>query len=101
MGVCNTEGLRVEGGQEEMTEGLWEGGDGGKGWEVGIALGGLIIVQRGWVAGKGQNGARLCQRKEVTPGSWEQAGEGPRAGQPGGVSAPWGVGLFLAPAWSH
>lgn len=43
----------------------------------GIALGGLIIVQRGWVAGKGQNGARLGQRKEVTAGSWEQAGRGP------------------------
>ena len=68
-----------------MTEGLWEGEDGGQGWGMGIALGGggvsSLRVRRGRVAGKGLNGARLCQRKEGT-GWFLGAGRGGARGWP-------------------
>ena len=66
-----------------MTEGLWEGEDGGPGWGVGIALGGLFIAsperRSCW---KGAEWGQALPKKKSRAGSWEQAGEGPGAGWP-------------------
>lgn len=67
-----------------MTEGLWEGEDGGPGWGVGIALGGSLFIasperRSCW---KGAEWGQALPKKKSRAGSWEQAGEGPGAGWP-------------------
>lgn len=100
MGVCNTEGLRLRVGRE-MTEGLWEGGDGGKGWEVGIALGVSSLSREDgcWKGAEWGQGFAKERKSRRVPGS--RQGEGPRLASLRRFLLPGEWGLFLAPAWSH
>lgn len=63
-----------------MTEGLWEGEDGGQGWGVGIALGGLIIASPARTScWKGAEWGQALPKKgshRLVPGSRQGRGPG-------------------------